>query len=249
MKKIVEQLASIGLDADEAAAYVACLELRESTVLEIARKSGLNRSTLYSVIDRLLEKRLLVRTVAGKRTLFAVQPPQAIEQMLKDRLGTFSTLLPELVSLSRMGTRRPKIAYEETLDGIKAAYRASLESKEREIFAFVGVDRLNVRSKELQKFWDGEYREGREKNGIVGKVIVPDTAEGKAFRANDANGLRETRFVPASKFNFEGEILLFDSTVTFISYTEKETFVLTLESDAIAKTLRMIWQIAWASAY
>jgi sugar-specific transcriptional regulator TrmB len=249
MLKLVDELKRIGFDEDEAAAYVACLELRQATILQIARRTGINRSTLYPVIKRLQTKHLLSRTVVGKRTLFVVEPPEAIEKMLKDRLSRLSDILPELVSLGRKGVRKPKIKYFEDWEGIKSVYRDSLECRERKLFAFVGVDRLNVRSTELQDFWEGEYRRGREDKGIAGKVIAPDTPQGKAFKAKDKTSRRETRLVPSSHYNFEGEVLMHDDVVAFISYTEDEVFALQLESQAIAKTMRMIWQITWAAGY
>lgn len=72
---------------------------------------------------------------------------------------------------------------------------------------------------------------------------------GRAFKAKDDTSDRESRMVPASSYNFEGEILMYDNIVCFISYTEDEEFALSLESKAIAKTLRMIWQIVWNAGY
>lgn len=249
MPSMLEELKNIGLSEDEAAVYAAGLELGPATVLEIARKTGLNRTTLYGVTDRLMEKRLLTKSVAGKRTLYVAEPPEKLTLMLKDRLAKLDDLLPELLSLGRKGVYKPKIKYYEGLDGIKSVYRDSLQSKERSLYAFVGVERLNVRSNVLTKFWEGEYRIGRQKNGVVGKVVVPDNAEGMAFKAKDATSNRSTKLVPASTYNFEGEVLMFDDVVCFISYTEDEEFALSLESKAIAKTLRMVWQVVWNAGY
>lgn len=245
MAILQEELANIGLDGDEAVVYTAALELGPATVLEIARKTGLNRTTLYAVTDRLIEKRLLAKSPSGKRTLYVAEPPEKIALLLKEKLAKLDELLPELVSLGRKGTVKPKIKYYEGLDGIKSVYRDSLQSREHALYAFVGVERLTVRSKALNAFWEGEYRMGRQKNGTHGKVVVPDNAEGRAFKAKDKTSDRESRMVPASSYNFEGEILMYDNIVCFISYTEDEEFALSLESRAIARTLRMIWQIVW----
>ena len=96
-----EELKNIGLTEDEAAVYIAGLEIGPTTVLEIARKTGLNRTTLYGVTERLMEKRLLTKSVAGKRTLYAAEPPEKLTLMLKDRLANLNVLLPELLSLGR----------------------------------------------------------------------------------------------------------------------------------------------------
>lgn len=249
MSNLQEELVEVGLSADEAAVYAAALELGPATILELARKTGLNRTTLYGVTERLTAKRLMARSVDGKKTVYVAEPPEKLSLLLKQRLSKLDDLLPELVSLGRKSIFKPKIRYYEGIDGITSVYRDSLQSNERAVYAFVGVERLNIRSKELNAFWDGEYREGRIKNGVHGKVVVPDNPEGRAFKAKDTDSDRETRLVSGTHSNFEGEVLMYDDVVCFISYADDEVFALSLESRAIARTLRMIWQIVWNAGY
>lgn len=244
-----QELKEIGLNEDEASVYMAGLELGPATVLEIARKTGLNRTTLYGVTERLMEKRLLTKSLTGKRTLYVAEPPERLTIMLKERLAKLDDLLPELISLGRKGVYKPKIKYFEGLEGVKTVYRDSLHSKDKTLLAFVGVERLNVRSDVLNQFWDREYIPQRKKAQLFGRLIVPDNVEGRAFKKKDETSNRESRLVPATSYNFEGEILIYDNVVAFISYTEDEEYALSLESKAIAKTLRMIWQIVWSAGY
>lgn len=249
MANLLEELKNIGLGEDEATVYAAGLELGPASVLELARKTGVNRTTLYAVLDRLLAERLFAKTIAGKKTLYVAEPPEKLKILLQERLSTLNTVLPELLLLGRKGVFKPTMKYAEGIEGIKNVYRDSLQSKEKTVFAFVGVERLTAQSKVLNEFWENEYRIRRKQNGIHGKVIIPDNAEGRALKAKNETHDRESRFVPASTYNFEGEILLFDNVVCFISYTENEEFALSLESAAIAKTIKMIWQIVWTTGY
>jgi len=249
MATLKEELGKIGLDGDEAAVYTAALELGPATVLEIARKTGLNRTTLYAVTDRLIEKRLIAKSPNGKRAVLTAEPPEKIALLLQEKLAKLSDILPELVSLGRKGTTKPKMKYYEGIEGIKTIYRDSLHCTNKTLLAFVGVERLGARSKALNTFWEHEYITARKKNAIHGKLIIPDNIEGRAFKAKDSTSNRECRMVPTSQYNFEGEVLLYDNVVCFISYSEDEEFALSLESTAIAKTLRMIWNIVWTTAY
>lgn len=249
MSALQKELKNIGLSDEEAAVYTAALELGPATVLEIARKTGLNRTTLYGVTERLTEKRLLVRSLAEKRTLYVAEPPEKLSLLLKERLSKLDELLPELLLLGRGRTFKPKVKYLEGLEGIKNVYRESLQSKEKTLLGFVGIERLTVKSNLLTHFWEKEYIPERKKRQLFGRLIVPDNAEGRAFKSKDAVSSRECRLVPASSYNFEGEIFMFENTVAFISYTEEEEFALLIESKAIAKTLKMIWQIVWNAGY
>lgn len=249
MVNIQEELKKIGLTKDESMTYLAGLELGPATILEIARRAGLNRTTLYSVVGRLIEKQLFIKSIMGRRVLYIAEPPEKIISILKDRLAQFGDLLPELLLLSRGGVYKPKIKYYEGFEGIRSIYLNSLNSKERTLFAFVGVEHLIKKSKKLHDFWDGEYRASRLEKNIFGKIIVPDNVEGRIFKDKDNKSNRETRMIPANNYNFEGEVLMFDDVVCFISYSENEEFALSLESKAIAKTLKMIWRVVWNTGY
>lgn len=249
MANLLEELKNIGLREDEATVYAAGLELGPASVLELARKTGVNRTTLYAVLDRLLTERLFAKTITGKKMLYVAEPPEKLKILLQERLSTLNTVLPELLLLGRKGVFKPTMKYTEGIEGIKNVYRDSLQTKEKAVFAFVGVERLTAQSRILNEFWENEYRVGRKKNEILGKVIIPDNAEGRAFKAKDETHNRESRMVPASSYNFEGEVLMYDNVVCFISYTQDEEFALSLESKAIAKTMKMIWQIVWTTGY
>ena len=249
MQHLIKELAHFGLSADEAKAYLASLELGPATILEISRKTGLNRTTLYAIVHQLVEKRFIATAPHGKRILFTAESPEKLEVFFKERLAMFSDVLPELISLSKNGIVKPKMRYYDGLEGIKTIYRNSVKSIDPVLYSFCGIERLSTRSKELIVFWEKEYIPAREKSGHFGRLIIPDNAEGRAWKAKDAVSNRECRLVPASQYNFEGEVLLYDDTVAFISYTEDEEFALSLESKAIAKTLKMIWQIVWNAGY
>lgn len=249
MAELQKELQKIGLQNDEAVVYTASLELGPATVLEIARKTGLNRTTLYAVTDRLIEKRLLAQSPHGRRTIFTAEPPEKLTLLLNEKLATLNGILPELISLGREGTIKPKMRYYEGLEGIKTIYRDSLQSQEPNLYSFVGIERLNAYSKGLTKFWEDEYIRDRKKAERFGRLIIPDNAEGRAWKAKDATSNRECRLVPASQYNFEGEILMYDDVVSFVSYTEDEEFALSIESRSIAKTLRMIWNLVWTVGY
>lgn len=249
MNDLASQLSEIGLEGNEASVYAACLELGPATILEISRKTQTNRTSLYGVVERLIHVGLLARSSAGKRAVFVAEPPEKLSLLLKKRMEKLDDLLPELISLGRKGTVKPRMRYYDGIEGIKTVYRDSLTTKDHALFAFVGVERLTAQSKVLNDFWEGEYRIGRQKYGILGKIVVPDNAEGKLFQSKDSSSRRETRLVPASTYNFDGEVLLYGDTVAFISYTDNEEFALSLESKAIAKTMKMIWQIVWSAGY
>jgi len=67
MELLEKYLKSIELSDKEIKVYVSALELGESTVIDISKKSRVNRTTIYPVIDSLQEKGLVSLAQKGKK--------------------------------------------------------------------------------------------------------------------------------------------------------------------------------------
>ena len=64
-------LKQLGLLEKEAKVYLASLELGEATVLELAKKSALNRTTVYVEIEKLGQRGLVSSIEKGKKRYFS----------------------------------------------------------------------------------------------------------------------------------------------------------------------------------
>lgn len=245
---IQEALQQYGLTDKEAALYLALLELGSSSILQLSSKTKINRTTLYHTIDNLIEKRFVTQSKKGKQTVYVAEHPSTLKQLFKEKLKQFDTLLPELVTRMNHDAIKPVLKYYEGIEGVKEVYRASLNAKENELKAFVGIESLQVRDKALIHFWQKEYIPARKKNNKLAKLVIPDDELAVDFHSRDKQEFRESRLLPASTYNFECEIMCYDNVVSMISYHTHEVFAVTIESQLIANTMKMIWKLAWNSA-
>lgn len=95
-----KRLQEFGLSDKEAKIYLALLELEQASVVELSRKTGINRVTMYSVLDQLQKKGLVSQTDATKKSKFLAEPPErlalVIERNIKE-LELKKTSLDQLV--------------------------------------------------------------------------------------------------------------------------------------------------------
>lgn len=241
-------LSPYGLDANQSATYLAMLELGPSSVLEIAKTSGVNRSMLYGILDALTKQGLVYQSVRGKKTKFVARDPAVLHTMLSQRAEKFSKLLPDLHALVSSANKKPIIMLHEGLEGIKQVYLGSIHAKEKKLYAFVGVESLLSRTNALEEFWDQEFKLERRKRNVFGQLIVPNNAAGKRFQQKDNQNFRESKLVDATRYNFPAEALMYDNTVAFLSYTPHEEYAIQIESPTIAQTLKMAWRFMWEAS-
>ena len=133
----LQSLTALGLNAYEAAAYMALLGRPELTSAEIARRGGIPRQRVYDVLDSLVAKGLCVARNATPKTYIAVDPKVALDLLAEERASALerqrqearmlaARLAEELcpVYVSGRGQGDP-LAYVEVLSGrARIAHRA-----------------------------------------------------------------------------------------------------------------------------
>ena len=120
------KLQQLGFEEKEAKLYAALLELGEAGIVDIARKSGLKRTTVYHILDNLKLRGLVSQTKKDKKVSYIAEDPRSIGEDLKEKERLFQKTLPELLSIANLMEKKPVIKYFEGLNGIKEAYRDQL---------------------------------------------------------------------------------------------------------------------------
>lgn len=246
MKNI--DLSSFGLDENQSTTYIVMIKIGPASILEIAKISGINRSMLYEIIDSLVILGLIYKSVRGKKIKFVARDPEILRSLLEQRLQKFEKLLPDLKILAATASSKPAVTFHEGIAGIKQVYLGSTHSKEKKLYAFVGVESLLSKTNVLETFWDEEFKNKRKQHNVFGQLIVPDNAAGKEFQHKDNQNFRESRLVKAGLYNFPAEVLIYDDTAAFISYTQHEEYAVEIKSHTIAETLKMAWQFMWEAS-
>ena len=125
--KLNDTLRDIGLTEKEATIYLASLSLGSSTVLKIARRSNMKRTTVYSVIDTLKEKGLIRIDLKGLKQKYIAENPEKLEVMLERRANEFQNKLPEFMALYKLKGEESTIKYYTGLEAMKNIYMDTLK--------------------------------------------------------------------------------------------------------------------------
>ncbi len=248
---LYQELKQIGLTENQAKVYLAALELGEASVLDIAKKSGVNRVTCYQALEKLAEEGLVREFKVKGKTRFAAEMPKKLLENLLDRrinterqIVTIEKILPELESIYNYSEVKPKIRFYQGLEGLKTVYNDTL-TEGKEILAFTAYHKAD---KELARWLDKYYIPERVKRGIFAKVIAPTSDFAKKYQQADKKHKRETLLIPVSKFPLSIEINIYGHKVAIISFVKKEMMAVVIESKEVASTFRLIFQLAWQGA-
>src|SRR3989344_86815 len=118
-------LQDIGLSEKEAIIYLALLAVDNSSVLDLSKKTKLNRSTTYVILESLAKKGLVSETTVGKKTHYQAEPPERLETyveqrkiLLEEQAKKLKDIIPQIKTVQREAGARPIVKYFEGREGI-----------------------------------------------------------------------------------------------------------------------------------
>ncbi len=232
-------LINIGLEDKEARLYMALLELGKGTVLQIARKSKVNRASIYYIIEKMKKRGWVTHLKKEGKDTYMPADPQLLLAQQKAHLKDFESVIPEFKGLLNKTGKRPQVRFYEGLESVKAIYTDTLTSR-TEILNYAN-------SEEVRHHWpeyDHEYVNERAKLKIYLRGIAPNDARGKQVQTEDEKYYRKIRLIDPKKLKSTDEINIYDNKIAMVSFKD-EIFGVIIESQAMADTQRSIFEMAW----
>jgi len=233
-------LEQLGLEGKKADVYLACLELGGSSVIDIAKKANIKRTTAYDILVDLQKSGLVSQTIQGKKRLFIGEDPEKIKRDLERKEAAFSEILPMIKSLYNVKGTKPKIRFYEGVDGLKECYLDTLKYS-GEILALGSEHAARV----LSTNWLLSYVKDRVKKKIYLKAIVADSQlVRKEFLSKDREQMRISKTIDSGKYPFSIEINIYGHQKVFLM-SPNEQIGLIIEGLEIHKTLKSMFELIW----
>jgi len=244
LASLEEALGRIGISGKRARFYLAALELGEAPVHAIAQKAGVTRTTAYDLLARLVREGLLSRVEKDGRTHIAAEDPARLLGVLDDRRRTVEDLLPELRSLHRRSSVKPRIRLYEGREGINTVLYDTLRGRSRRLDGILSMtDLFQVPGRrEMDDYVGARIAAGvrlrvvRSREKDVGPDVWPTRAE----------DLRELRYAPEGAV-FTMTTWVYDDKVSIIA-SRRENFGMIVESAEFAEMQKHLFAALWLAS-
>ena len=244
-------LKQLGLLEKEAKVYLASLELGEATVLELAKKSALNRTTVYVEIEKLGQRGLVSSIEKGKKRYFSPIHPENLLSLiiekqkrdLEEKTELFQKILPDLTAIHNLAPNKPGIQFFEGIEGLKLIREMLLADKYKEISQFVNLEAVYKILPE-DRLFRKKLEEKFKKEQVFSKLIY--TASSPIITAPQEK-LDQYKFIPINQISpFYTEINVYGHKTIFGTFKEKIT-TLIVEDKEIANTAKIMFDLIWDS--
>lgn len=235
-------LRQLGFTSKEAIVYLALLELGMAPVSVVARKSRLQRTTAYEVLQKLSAKGIAEFFVRKKTRFYSALPPQQLLMRYQGFVGELQDALPEMTAIANAIVHKPRITFYEGKEDLRRLYLDALTAKGEVLNYFLPEKAIAYLS------WDWMRRNMVEKllkEQLSVRVLMPDSPLARKFLRERETPLRKQRIVP-QRCTFKNEVVIYDDKAMTFSFDEDFAFL--IESKDVADTQRALFDLAWESS-
>ncbi len=240
---IKNTLIDFGLSEYESMVYLASLSLGPSTVGEIAKKSGVKRTTVYPVIESLKQKGIMSVKIIGLKSLFQAENPDKLEIIIEQKAKKLKNMIPELTALQNLTGNESIIKYYEGVAGVKTVYDSILDGLKP------GDEYLIVSDMERFLKMDREYFENfirrRVKYNLVVKTIIQDTPDARHYKTIEKNTNQEIKIFDKS-VDLTANLVILPNKVVITQIVDPIISIL-IENKSIVELHRQQFYIIWNS--
>ena len=247
----VEILKEIGLTDGEIKVYLSLLNKGTQTASQLARNTRLNRSNLYRILERLIEKKLVFSSIIEKTKYFSITRVERVKELynekieeLKEKEKQIKEFVKNAEKLSEVKLPREEFVVEvhEGAEEIKRVIEHVLTLKKGETVYAIGKEGVLAEYPGI-KFWVENLFRKRAKKRI--KFVAVYNWHENAKRAKSP--YTEVRYA-----NLVGmgdiEISFYRNTLLIYIMTKEKPRVILIRSKDIVLAMISYFKFLWDKA-
>jgi sugar-specific transcriptional regulator TrmB len=241
--EVGEILKEIGLTEDESKVYLALLKLGSNLASKISEETKLNRSFVYQILDKLIEKGFVGYVIKENRRYYSPINPNKLLHLLKEREERLKSILPALIKFSEPLEKKSSVEILEGKEGIKTILKDIIKVK-KEWLAFGS----SGKAPEILPYYIEPWEKERQKEKIILRAIL-DSSEQAKKRGKELSKIKftEIRYIK-DKFDMPSSIWIYGDRVVIIMWNKEHSFAIRTISKDIVKSYKNYFNVMWEIA-
>lgn len=229
------ELIDVGLSKSEAEIYLALLRLGKSTATRLAQETGIHRTYIYDVLEKLKEKGLVSQIKEENKKYFQATNPERIREYLLEKVENIDRLMPELNELQKKSKEETKVEIYKGKEGIKTILNDIIKES-KNYFTIGSVKEFE----EILPIFSEQFLKKVDLKGIKERVILKEGT--KILEAKN----HEYKYLSKEHVFLVG-IIIYSDKVAFFIWNEPYIQILIKNTD-IARSYLTQFNLLWKSA-
>lgn len=236
-------LEQFGLTPTEEKVYLALLRLGLSSAADVIKKTQLHRTTVYDVLDRLIEKGLVSFIFQNQiKHYLAAKPSKFLDITLEEKKlaekksELAKKVIAEIESIKEEAKTKSLAQIFIGTQGLKTVMEDIIEVGE-DFLGFGGT----LRFKDVLPIYTEQWAEKRRKKKIRARLIGSVGTKAPLWELNECRAVPKEYLSPASTFIYGDKIAIF-------VLEEQPPTIILIESEKLARSYRNYFELLWKIA-
>lgn len=252
MDTSITLLAKLGCGTAEAETFLTLFAHPEGlSVVELQKKRGLPRPTLYGHLAELMGRNLVKRGISGRGARFWAENAAGVASAFAEKADELElarvAIARTLPAVSESSRRNPKLFTFDGTRAAEAALRDIVRSREKQVYSYWPVKDMlkTIPPKAFEQFHRDRIARGMYLRTLWPHGQKVDPKKYPQLVGNiGAKSLREIRVLPSGVPVLVG-YLIYGNRVAFIG-TKRDPFSFVVESPDITATLKSQFDYWWS---
>ena len=239
----METLRGIGLTDHEILAYTGLVKTGSTGATELAKDIALKRTTIYPILNNLIEKGVAHSYKKGTKTLFAPLTPSKLISLYEHKLESLTALVPYLEKMQNTQAKPYGVRFLQTKRELEAFYNEILDDYRDKSYYIIGNANafLNINPDFLL-----DFRKKRALRNIHTKLLLSHDSR-SAVGQDDPSLIREFKYL-SEKYQFKSTIDIYDDKILIIG-PEVKALAVVIAIPPMVDIFRSIFEVLWENVH
>lgn len=244
-------LQQLHLSENEALLYEVMLSNPRVSVQELAKRVALPRTLLYYVLNQLQERGLVTSHKNGPKTLFVLETPEKLHDLLSKNEREFEktkrdiqALIPALKNKYNRAGARPSVRTFEGIDGFSRVLQELASSKPKYILMYESLGEQKP-GLEIREHFEHTCIRRKIKRSILFSENKRSLEDLKSRQYNDYTQYRSVNNKDITIF--QADLYIVDSSVLLVRSVGNDIVAFLFEDQQFAQMQRLLFDILWKS--
>ncbi len=251
MNTVIEYLRQLELSEIEAKLYLALLQKGPTSARELAEEIGIKRTTVYTYINLLIEKGLVMKLIRNSdNLLMANSAEETLEHLVKQKLESANIAKKELHSVLKTikdqlstheTTEEAEIKFYKGKKGVLKIYEDALKAKE--IRSYVDLSKMGGLFPENSEIFINGFATNEELH--IFEIFEDSPLSNIAIENQSTNPRFHYKFHPKEISFSAADTLIYDGKVGIINSRNNDISGIILKNNEYYNNSKELFDFIW----
>lgn len=243
----------LGLTDNQAEIYLLLLKQGLTSLLELSRRTDINRTTIYRIVEDLKKLSLVEEVLDDRGIKVKAVAPEKLELLLSSKeaelnnlKSTISDLISNLSTIKDNPSPSTQVVYFRGQNGLKQLLWNILKAKGES----VGYGYADW-NKSVGREFAEKLRAERVRRKIYDRELQNTDQAGPMSawtKIKDYGSVYQARYLPRKIIDIKHDTYIYNDVFAFYYFIQDELFGLEIHNAEIAKTQKQIFEVLWKMA-